>query len=154
MSVGVGDGGVPCVHLFGYLRTWRERAHCECTMIFIFAAPGTDSGSGTFSPVSQLLCVHRPEQSLVPPVGSPDQSLRAATALASSRRALARGERGWGWQAGPCSPGSEVQQSAVSCGFPLWQQRTSEVSDYLGRSLAGLASLRKGGGIFPKGQTI
>lgn len=37
----------------------------------------------------------------------------------------------------------------VSLLRPLWQRPTYEMSDCLGRSLAGLAPLRKGGGIFP-----
>lgn len=36
-----GDEGMPWARLFSYLRTWGERVLCECTVIFIFAAPGT-----------------------------------------------------------------------------------------------------------------
>lgn len=63
-------------------------------MVFISAAPGTDSGSGTFLAVSWLHLVHCAEQSLVPPVGSPARSPTAAAAAGAQPQSRGHSERG------------------------------------------------------------
>ena len=138
--------------LFSYLRTWGERAHCECTMIFIAAAPGTDSGSGTFSAISWLPRVHSPEQSLVPPVGSPGQSRIAAPAAGVQPQSPGLQGEGLGLAAWPRHPW--VRGSAV--GGELWFPicalfgNDAHLKCLTGQELGRLGPTLEGGWSFPR----